>query len=169
MEVKEILKLHKKGLNGEPDGKRLEWHSLSAQEKEALRGANLRGANLWGANLWGANLRGANLWDANLWGANLWDADLRGAKYNPITLLSTVYWGKLSNCATTLAMRFDAASHPNPHAFQIWADGGSCPLNTSSVVQAINFEPRRNCWVPGRVPSPWLMWRILCREKGIRI
>ena len=49
-QLENVLKLHQKWMNNEPDGKR----------------ANLREADLRGANLWGADLRGANLWGANL-------------------------------------------------------------------------------------------------------
>ena len=67
MELKEILKNHKKWLNNEGGSS-----------------ANLRGANLSDVNLCRANLRGADLRDADLRGtdlssANLRDADLRGA------------------------------------------------------------------------------------------
>ena len=44
-QIKQILRLHKLWLAGDPKGKR----------------ADLGGANLWGANLRGANLEGANL------------------------------------------------------------------------------------------------------------
>ena len=45
-ELDEVLSLHLKWLNDEPDGKRAN-----------LYGANLSGANLYGANLYGADLR----------------------------------------------------------------------------------------------------------------
>lgn len=57
-QLENVLKLHQKWMNNEPDGKR---------------------ANLWGANLREANLREANLREANLWEADLRRADLRGA------------------------------------------------------------------------------------------
>lgn len=64
-ELQEILNLHKKWLDGNPDGRRAD-----------LRGANLGGANLGGANLREADLGGANLKMADLRGANLKGADL---------------------------------------------------------------------------------------------
>ena len=54
-ELKKILELHEKWLNGEEGG-----------ERANLSGANLRWANLSGANLSGANLSGANLTGAYL-------------------------------------------------------------------------------------------------------
>jgi hypothetical protein len=64
MNIGEILNLHVKWLNDEPDG-----------ERANLRGADLSDANLRGANLSNANLRGANLSNANLRGADLSNAD----------------------------------------------------------------------------------------------
>ena len=63
MNIKKILDLHEKWLNGVPGGER----------------ANLRCADLRGADLSDANLRCADLSDANLSDANLRGADLRGA------------------------------------------------------------------------------------------
>ena len=59
-ELKTILELHKKWLNGEPNGK-----------KADLRYANLRYADLRRANLSDADLSGADLSDADLSDANL--------------------------------------------------------------------------------------------------
>ena len=73
VELKTILDLHEKWLNGEPDGKKadLRWADL--------RLANLSGADLHGADLTGANLRAANLRWADLSEACLCDAELCGA------------------------------------------------------------------------------------------
>lgn len=102
-ELKEILELHRKWLDGEDNGKRanlcnvdLSGVDLSGADLfEAdlscadLSGVDLRDANLCnvdlccanlnGAKLCCANLNGANLYKANLSGANLGGADLRGA------------------------------------------------------------------------------------------
>ena len=107
-ELEEILKLHKKWLNGEPDGVRadlqdadlrwadlqradlrgadLRWSNLRGADlqdadlrRANLRGADLRWSNLRGADLRGSNLRGADLRGSNLRGADLRTADLRGA------------------------------------------------------------------------------------------
>ena len=68
MNIKKILDLHEKWLNGVPGG-----------ERANLRCADLRGADLSDANLRCADLSDANLSDANLRGADLRGADLRGA------------------------------------------------------------------------------------------
>lgn len=82
-ELNKVLELHKKWLNGEPDGERadlgfkdLRWANLYGAD---LRGANLYETNLCGVNFCGANLYKANLYEARLRGADLREADLRGA------------------------------------------------------------------------------------------
>jgi hypothetical protein len=86
--LNEVLKLHKKWLDGEDGGVRanlrgadltgadLKWADLT---KANLTKANLRGANLTGADLKWADLTGADLTKANLKWANLRGADLTGA------------------------------------------------------------------------------------------
>ena len=73
VELKTILDLHEKWLNGEPDGKKadLRWADL--------RLADLSGADLNYARLIFADLSRANLNRANLIGADLRCADLNGA------------------------------------------------------------------------------------------
>ena len=67
-ELDQVLKLHKKWLDGDCGGKRAD-----------LCGADLCGADLCGADLRGADLRGANPYCADLSGADLSGADLSGA------------------------------------------------------------------------------------------
>ena len=68
-EIKKVLALHEKWLNGEDGGERAD-----------LRGADLCGADLRDANLRGADLRGADLGNANLSYAELSYADLSYAE-----------------------------------------------------------------------------------------
>ena len=77
-ELKKILKLHAKWLNGEEGGKRanLRWADLSHAD---LCHADLSDAQLGGADLSGANLRWADLCHADLCHADLSDAQLGGA------------------------------------------------------------------------------------------
>jgi hypothetical protein len=89
---KEMLSLHQKWLNNEPDGVRANLAGANLEGADLRRAnlynaylvrANLKGANLVGANLVWANLVDANLAGANLAGANLEGADLRRANlYN---------------------------------------------------------------------------------------
>ena len=82
MDLKKILKDHKKWLVGE-GGVRADLREADLREANLcgadLREADLREANLCGANLRGANLCGADLYGADLYGADLYGADLRGA------------------------------------------------------------------------------------------
>ena len=76
--LKEILELHRKWLDGEKEGIKADLSNVN------LNGANLSFANLRYSNLSGANLRGANLnyaylGEADLRGANLSYADLRNS------------------------------------------------------------------------------------------
>ena len=82
--LKEVLELHKKWLEGKKDGKRADLSNEDLSDVD-LNNLNLRYAILEGANLEGANLTGADLRDANLTRAKLTDADLIDVKYNHIT------------------------------------------------------------------------------------
>ena len=73
-------------------------------------------ANEGGRN---ANLRGASLCGADLRSADLCDASLPSST---TVLLAT--WGSLSDELTLEGMRYDAYNHPDPYAFDRWADGG---------------------------------------------
>ena len=74
-ELDQVLKLHKKWLDGDSAGRRA-----------SLDGAYLVGATLRGATLRGADLRGAGLRDADFRNATLRGADLRGADLRRATL-----------------------------------------------------------------------------------
>lgn len=71
-ELKTVLELHKKWLEGKEEGKRANLR------KSNLLWADLREADLQGADLQGADLQGADLRDTDLRGADLREADLRG-------------------------------------------------------------------------------------------
>jgi len=77
-EIKEILDLHEKWLNGLKDGKRADLREAYLQGAY-LQQADLQEANLREANLQQADLRGAYLQQADLQEANLQRAHLRGA------------------------------------------------------------------------------------------
>lgn len=86
--TEEELELHRKYLNGEPGGVRLNKSRADLQginlcstdlAGAELDRADLTGANLGRANLRSTDLRGANLTNTNLDGADLRFADLRRA------------------------------------------------------------------------------------------
>ena len=69
-ELKKILDLHKRWLNGDADGRRAN-----------LQGADLQDMDLRGADLWGADAQNASFAGADLQNADLGKADLRGADF----------------------------------------------------------------------------------------
>lgn len=73
IDLKEVLRLHARWLNGYEDGRRA---NLSQRD---LSHADLRGADLRNASLHNASLRGTDLCYAYLSYADLHNADLRGA------------------------------------------------------------------------------------------
>ena len=96
MDLKLILKRHKKWLKNEVGGERanlrgadlsgadLSWTDLSGANLSwtDLRGANLRGTDLSGANLSGADLSWTDLSGTDLRGADLSGANLRGVNFS---------------------------------------------------------------------------------------
>ena len=69
-ELKKILDLHKRWLNGDADGRRAN-----------LQGADLQDMDLRGADFWGADAQNASFAGADLQNADLGKADLRGADF----------------------------------------------------------------------------------------
>ena len=99
-ELKTVLELHKKWLEGKEEGKRADLRGADlwgADLRDAdfrrayLQGAYLQGADLQGAYLQGAYLQGADLQRANLRGANLRGANLRGANLREADLDYSVW------------------------------------------------------------------------------
>ena len=134
-----------------------------------LRGANLSSANLRGAYLHGANLSGANLSSANLRGAYLSDADLSGAKFSYVLLMSSIWWGSVSNKLCLEMMRRDALI-TGVEAMSNWAKGGSCPFLFVSETRAYHFYENRSLWRKGKPQmTDRELWVALCKEKNIKI
>lgn len=82
-ELKKVLDLHKKWLNGDADGRRADLQNADLQDVD-LHGADLRGADAQNASFAGANLQNVDLREADLRGAdffyaNLQNVELRGA------------------------------------------------------------------------------------------
>ena len=135
-----------------------------------LSGADLSGANLSGADLSRANLYGANLSRADLYGANLFEANLSGAnfkfpKFPSIKVLSSFNLGKLSNTLSLELMRRDAAAHPYPGRFDVWANGGPCPYLDEERFWI--FETNREIWEKGKPQMTDVeLIKAICAEKG---
>ena len=91
-ELKKILELHAKWLNGEEGGKRANLRHADLSDAD-LSDSNLRHADLSGADLSGADLKWADLSDANLSDSNLRHADLKWADLSDADLK----WADLSD------------------------------------------------------------------------
>ena len=124
------------------------------EHKANLRGADLSDADLRWADLRWADLRHANLRGANLSHADLLWADLRGAKVSGVrwpspTMVLSAYWGDIeSDDLENSCMHLDMSGHPDPSAFERWAQGGECPYDGCTFQQIVNFVPSRLSWHP---------------------
>ena len=108
VDLKEVLRLHERWINGDKDGRRAYLRSANLRcadlscadlHNADLSGANLSGANLSCAYLRDANLSGADLSGANLSGANLSCADLRDANLRGANLRGAYLRGADLSCA----------------------------------------------------------------------
>ena len=163
-ELADVLALHRKWLFGEDGGSKanLSGADLSGAD---LSEAYLSGADLSGANLSEADLSGADLSEAYLSGADLSGADLSGADLPAPGCVLVASWYECSDALTTELMRWDAANHPDPTAFDRWVAGGPCPYNNVKVQRAANFAEKKHLWKHGRMLLPyWLMIMVL-KEK----
>jgi len=136
-----------------------------------LRWADLSGASFSWADLSGAIFSGADLSEAifsgaNLSGADLNGANLRGAGLPAPTMVLLAYWGDLPNELCQRAMAYDAACHPDPEAFTLWAETGTCPYSGTKFERACFFNESRKLWDPTvPAPRPWDLMVDLIRAK----
>lgn len=156
VELKTILDLHEKWLNGEPDGKKadLRWADL--------RLANLSGADLHGADLTGANLRSANLrWtdlseaclcDADFFGADIYRTNLIKADLNGANLCFADMYGADLNYA---CLSFADLRRANLHRANLFGADLRCADLNGAIVDMTNLIDVKNLDFP-----------ILCPEKG---
>jgi len=92
---------------------------------------------------------------------------LTGAYLPAPGMVLLAYWGKLSDKLTLECMRHDAANHPHPEKFQIWADGGPCPYADILVQRAINFQENKLLWKKSkkRVLHAYELMTMILAEK----
>ena len=173
-DLKKILDLHASYLRGEGGGVRadLSYADLSSADLRYadlryadLGSADLGYANLGYANLSYANLRSANLRSADLSSADLSSADLRYADLPSPGVVLLCNWGDLADESIAALMRLDASAHPDPEAFDRWAQGGPCPYSGVKVQRAANFSEDKNLWIPGPPPTLWEAMRMVLDEK----
>jgi hypothetical protein len=147
-EIQERLRQHSLWLAGEEGGECFSAHN-----------ENLSGVDLSGVVLSGVVLSGA---------------DLRSAVLPAPTNLLLVQWGVLPPVLCAQAMRFDAASHPNPGAFALWADRGRCPYENAKFGRAVNFRENPAHWDPTTpLLRPWDLMvnliRSVCADSDFHI
>ena len=134
-----------------------------------LSSADLSSADLSSANLRSANLRSANLSYADLRSANLSYADLRSARYN-IFQVFCCHWGNVSDILCMYFMRIDASTIPNGNKLMnTWSNGGACPYSNINYQRVVNFKEKKENWKPGKVPNMFSLWKMLAKEKDIKI
>jgi len=139
-------------------------------QRATLTHANLSSASLTSANLHGTRLLNANLTCASLTNTNLTFCYLVGAnlKHTALpspTMVLLAEWGHVSNELTADLMVWDSLNHPDPTAFDKWANGGSCPYSDTKVQRAAHFKERQELWGKGKVCSPYeLMQRVLAEK-----
>jgi hypothetical protein len=120
-------------------------------------------SNLQSANLRYADLRYADLQSADLQSANLRSADLRSADLPAPAMMLLASWGSVSDDLCRDLMRYDAANHPDPTAFDRWAAGGECPYSGVRVQRSANFKERRDLWALGPTGQPLTAFALMVR------
>ena len=134
-EIKKVLDLHKKWINGEDGGEGADLRGANLRGA-ALRGADLRGADIHDANLSEANLckaalSGANLSGADIHDANLSGAALRGADIHDANLSGAVLRGADLRGADLSGADFDFSCFP------LWCGGSRFKCDTKLVYQIL--------------------------------
>lgn len=149
-ELSEILKRHKKWLNGKENGERA---NLSGAD---LSRANLRGVDLSGANLSGAELLGAYLLGADLSRANLSRTDLRGVNLSGANLLGANFSGADLSGANLSGTNLSGANlnRANLHASDLSGANLSGAKLSSADLNCIKYNENT------------AFYAMVCPEKG---
>lgn len=100
---------------------------------------------------------------ASLSGADLRDANLRDAKNICPTIFLLAHW-YVSDALVVELMRYDAANHPNPRAFDLWAKGGPCPYDGVQISRVANFNQRSSLWSLGPAKSAYELMVMVMAE-----
>jgi hypothetical protein len=111
----------------------------------------------------------AYLGGADLGGADLRGADLRGADLSP-AIIFNVSWGVVSDALCLEMMRYDAANHPDPKAFDKWAKDPSsgCPYTGTGITRMLWFDENPKLWKSGKAKSAYDLMILLFEERGIK-
>lgn len=99
-------------------------------------------------------------------------ASIRNAKFiktslNPLSMLQCS-WFRVSNPSLIdKLMRFDAANHPNPKAFDLWKEGGPCPYSCLNVKRAVAFYQNEEFYTKGPALSAYKLMMLLFKDQNI--
>lgn len=121
-------------------------------------------------NAWRSANSGATI---DLRGANLRGAKIKNINWPSPTMVLLAQWGELSNKLCKLAMRFDAANHPDPKSFNVWAQAqtGADPYSSYSWQRCCNFQEKRALWNTSLLkktpPTALKLAQLLVKEKCI--
>jgi hypothetical protein len=74
-------------------------------------------------------------------------------------------WGALRDETVLELMRFDAACHPDPTAFDRWSAGRDCPYGECSVRRAAHFYESKDLWIPGPSLRPYDLMKMVLDER----
>ena len=160
VELKNILDLHEKWLNNEPDGEKadLRWADLRLADlsRTNLHGADLTGANLCAANLRWADLSEACLCDADLSGANIYRANLIKADLNGADLRFANIYGANLNRASLIGADLRCADLHDANLYManlIDAKNIDFPISCPEIGSFIGFKKANGLIIELEIPS----------------
>lgn len=129
-----------------------------------LNGAIFERSSLVGCSFESADLRDADLQYTDLSRAYFLKARVHGVKWPAPQMVLMANWYRISKELTIELMRYDAASHPDPSAFDRWFRGGRCPYLNCPVQRAANFSENRDWWSPGPAKGAYELMQMLLAE-----
>lgn len=109
----------------------------------------------------------------NYFSSNLYDLSIIELYSFPPSSLLEFDWKKEINENKEiydLAMVYDCSNHPNPTAFEIWSEGGTCPYNFAETSRMMNFSEDRARWQSKMINikiNPWDIIKKLFELKNI--
>jgi hypothetical protein len=141
-DLRTILVLHQKWLQGAEDGKRANLRSAD------LSSADLSSADLRSADLRSANLRSANLSSADLSSADLRSADLRSADLRYARLVEGITFAEYLNDVVPALLTAGGRTLAEVATPETWAchSWENCPMHAAFGVKSLQKVPALHRW-----------------------